>query len=218
MSEQTLMGSESKDVFSNNVANTLNDIYTMFIGNLFSSSTFLRQSIRNWNKTLQVIRRFFFGLYGQLYSTAAKEMRRPKISTAAFGIKYFPKVVEIFHNEAITIEDSPRVGILAQLLLTAYVQPLKSLLQKCFEQNQFLVQEQSFEELSEYQKATTSILKDKTEELMRIVLGTSSSLWVEAFYPIFQQKCEQVAKMKTDLLFQYLDEETFPRYKKYKMK
>lgn len=216
MSEQTLMGSESKEVFSNNVANTLNDIYTMFIGNLSSAFKIfatmhqeLKQNITNCP---------LFLLDGQLYSNAAKEMRRPKISTAAFGIKYFPKVVEIFHNEAIVIEDSPRVGILAQLLLTSYVQPLKSLLQKCFEQNQFLVQEQSFEELSEYQKVTTSILKDKTEELMRIVLGTSSSLWAEAFYPIFQQKCEQVAKMKTDLLFQYLDEETFPKYKKYEIK
>lgn len=145
---------------------------------------------------------------------AAKEMRRPRIEMHCFGVKYCPKVVESFHKETVEVEDSPRAGILARILLESYVQPLKSLLTRCFEHKKYLVNEQSFTELSEYQKKTSTVLKEKTDDLMRIVLGASSSLWTEAFYPVFQQKCEQVAAMKIGLLFQYLDEEIFPKYKK----
>lgn len=152
---------------------------------------------------------------GQVYNFAVKEMRRPKISMSSFGIKYTPRIVHTFSNEQLNAEDPPRAGMLAQLLLESYVLPLKNLLSRCFEKRVYLVHQQSFLELNDYQKSTTKILKEKTDDLMRIVLGTSKSLWSETFYPVFQQKCEQVGKQKIDLIFKHLVDDTFPKFKQY---
>jgi len=122
--------------------------------------------------------------------------------------------VETFNQESIVIEDSPRASELAQLLLTSYVYPLKELLNQCFHQNQYLVQQKSFEELNEYQKVTVGILKHNTDDLMRIVLGTAKTLWSETFYSVFILKCEQIGRMKIEAIFKHLNEEAFPNYKK----
>ncbi|CAL8076194.1 unnamed protein product [Orchesella dallaii] len=168
--------------------------------------------VDNVAKTLNDI--YIMFIDGQLYSSALKEIRRPQVSVSSFGLKYAPKIMDLFNQESIIIEDAPRASQLAQLLLTSYVHPLKGLLNQCFLQNQYLVQQQSFEELSEYQKCTVDILKRNTDDLMRIVLGTAKTLWSETFYPVFQLKCEQISRMKIEVIFKHLSDEDFPNYKK----
>ena len=131
-----------------------------------------------------------------------------------FGIKYLPKSVDNFNNSNISVDEPPRVSEVAQLLLKFFVEPLKLLLSQSFRSGQYLVEQERFEELSKYQNETQDILKDKIEDLMRIVLGTSNSLWAEVFYPVFQQKGEQVGKLKLDRIFKFLEKEAFPKYKK----
>lgn len=140
------------------------------------------------------------------------------MSSSLFGIKYNPKCVESFNKENITVEDPPRPTQLAQMLLKSYIEPLKLLLNKCFEDKQYLFDQQSFLELSDYQKGTSEILKNKVEDLSRIVLGTSATLWSEVFYPVFHRKCEQVAVSKIDLIFEFLRADAFPKFKKYGLK
>ncbi|ODN03459.1 Conserved oligomeric Golgi complex subunit 1 [Orchesella cincta] len=197
---------------------TCKDVLTAFLLQRIQMSehclkqTVNRDFVDNVAKTLNDI--YIMFIDGQLYSSAVKEIRRPNISVTSFGLKYAPKIVDTFNQESIIIEDSPRASQLAQLLLTSYVHPLKELLNQCFHQNQYLVQQQSFEELNEYQKGTVDVLKHNTDDLMRIVLGTAKTLWSETFYPVFQLKCEQISRLKIEAIFKYLSEEAFPNYRK----
>ncbi|CAG7837610.1 unnamed protein product [Allacma fusca] len=150
----------------------------------------------------------------QLYSSVAKQVRKPKISWAGLGFTFTTKSMEQFQNETIEISEPPRVTKLADLVIHSFIQPLKVLLEKNYEAKAYLTEEKSLEEMNEYRKSSTELLRLHCEDLMRIVLGTTKSLWSEVFLNVFHSKCKAVVSSYVTQTIELLLSSAFPRLSK----
>jgi hypothetical protein len=143
-----------------------------------------------------------------------KQVKKPNIILDSFGLKFAPRSVQNFNESPIPVEEPPRVTQLAEILKASYVLPQKDVISRCYEEHSFMSDFRSFAQLSEYQKSTMRLLTKRAEELMRIVLGTQTTLWAEAFNPTFQRKCRQIANNWTEQVINFLEEDAFPRFQK----
>lgn len=126
--------------------------------------------------------------------------------------------METFQRQNLNIEDPPRPTILAELILNQFVHPLKSILEQSYSKQEFLPDEKlkTFSDLNQYRSTLLNALKNskETQDLMRIVLGTSKTLWSEAFHPVFTQKCQQVSRNWVEAIFRFLEHDAFPRFQR----
>jgi hypothetical protein len=173
--------------------------------------------VKDINSCLKAVHSIF--IEPQLYNLAAKKIRKPVISTEQFGFKLKSKSLDKFQQENLSIEEPPRPTMLADVILKQFVHPFKLVLEDCYTSQTFLPNSElkSFNQLNQYRSSLLAVLKDSREtlDLMRIVLGTSKTLWSETFQPVFTEKCKQVSQTWVDDIFTFLEKDAFPRFQKY---
>ena len=150
----------------------------------------------------------------QLYSGVAKQVRKANIPMKNLGISFTPKFVESFNRETIDVGEPPRVARLAEIIIQFYINPLKDMLEKSYQDGIYLKNEDSLESMEKYRKSTIDVLRTQCEDMMRIVLGTTKSLWSEVFLNVFYLKCKAVITQRVKEMIEFLKVSSFPQLEK----
>jgi len=143
------------------------------------------------------------------YNTTTKGIRKCKLDPSSFGFRFTPRVISEYNHKTIPVEEPPRVTRLAQIIRDDIVTPLQALLNG---EAKYLTQFVTLVQLAEYRRNSTMVLKEHCEDLMRIVLGPSTSIWNHVFHPVFQQRAERVAKRAVDEIMIFLKTIGYPKY------
>ena len=151
----------------------------------------------------------------QLYSSVTKIIRKPKIQSQLLGVNFAPKSLEQFNNEVIEVGEPPRVSRLASIITENYITGLKSVLERNYDENIYLKDEDSLEAMENYRKSTLEATRGNCEDLMRIVLGTTKSLWTEVFLDVFHAKCKSVVTQRLESSIDFIKSVAFPRLERY---
>src|SRR5581483_654930 len=88
----------------------------------------------------------------QLYHSAAKNIKKPKITQEQFGFNFSTTSIDSFNQEIIRVEEPPRATVLQDLIFKQFVTPLRSVFEQLFHQGLFLSADElkSFKGLHEY--------------------------------------------------------------------
>jgi len=141
-------------------------------------------------------------------------VKKPNIIVDDFGLKFVPKSVQSFNQETIHVEEPLRVSQLAEVVKKSFVTPLKEGIENCYDEYDFMCDFTTFKQLHEYQQDTCKVLKNRADELMKVVLGTANNLWAEAFSSTFQRKCRKISHNWIENTMRILDKDLFPKYQK----
>lgn len=131
------------------------------------------------------------------------------------GVNFAPKSLEQFNNEVIEVGEPPRVSRLASIIIENYITGLKSLLERNYDENVYLKDEATLESMENYRKSTLEATRGNCEDLMRIVLGTTKSLWTEVFLGVFHAKCKSVVTQRLEGIISFIQLDAFPRLERY---
>ncbi len=115
-------------------------------------------------------------------------------------------------NESILVEEPPRASSLAEVIQQSFLTPLKTLLGTSYTEDAYMHGLRTLTQMNEYRKSTTQTLNQDCEELMRIVLGTSTSLWTHLFQSVFQLKAQAVVSLCVEEILEFLRNEGFPKF------
>lgn len=136
-------------------------------------------------------------------------IRKFKLDPSAFGLRFTPRIFSEYNCKTIPIEEPPHVTQLARILVKDFISPLKQLLET---DDNYLRAFKTLGQLQDYRKSSSKILKENCEELMRIVLGSSTNIWTEVFQPVFQRRAEAVSSLAIDEIIQFLRTTGFPKF------
>jgi len=189
------------------LASTIQALYQIFIGESEEIIYFSCKPLRFHVKAC-----FVFPIDPEFYNSTAKSVRKPSMNIRNFYFIFQPRCVDEFRSESVKVQTPPRASKLAEIIVQFFISPLKALLESSYLEAGYLEDFETLAQLSEYRESRTQILTTECEDLMRLVLGTSTSLWLHVFAPVFQLKAQAVVTSCLHSISTFLKNEGFPKY------